>query len=97
MPLPIPRSVILSPSHIVNTAPAMSTTPMSIYTTAEGMDMPYIAVLMYPPLAKLTSMPTVCTTASSTVSTLVNIAILRLPSSPCFVHLSRGGMAIVSS
>ena len=42
IPLPTPRSVTLSPSHIVNTAPAISTQAISINTTNTGISMPYI-------------------------------------------------------
>ena len=65
MPLPMPRSVICSPSHMMNAVPAVSV------ITHSGRNSPLVIVTIVSPVAVLVSvrpMKKLCTTASRTVT-----------------------------
>ena len=85
MPLPMPRAVICSPSHMIKTAPAVSVS--TVFRTNAG---PGLAT-MFGCLCKATAMPNDWKALSPTVSQRVYSVILRRPSSPSFWSFSRVG------
>ena len=89
IPLPIPCSLICSPSHMRKAVPAVST--MTITMTENT------SVLMRACLNSPIVTPIACTTARATVRYLVYCAIFFLPSVPSLDSLSSAGTAIVRS
>ena len=84
MPLPIPRSVICSPSHIMNIVPAVrKTSVLSVkpkpWTSGGTMGTPAIFMLV-----SRTLTPHAWSAAMTTVPYRVSCVIFRRPSSPSF-------------
>src|ERR1700724_19893 len=75
MPLPIPRSVICSPSHMRNTVPVVM---VMVAVTRSGQ--PWTSVR--PPFSRAPAAAKDCTSASPTVPQRVYCVILRRPDSP---------------
>ncbi len=96
MPLPMPRSVICSPSHMMNMVPVMS-----VSTHISGSPSPgcrSAAGRRPPPSARARRRCRIaCTSASSQREVARDWVILRRPSSPSFEMRSRYGHTTVSS
>jgi hypothetical protein len=96
MPLPIPRSEICSPSHMMNTVPHVK-----VRTVIARKAHPGWKTTAAPLGASSFSIPTLmkspCTIESSTVPLRVYWVILRRPASPSFERRSRNGMTTVKS
>ena len=91
MPLPRPRSVICSPSHIRNMVPVTSDTTVMKRNPGPGSSTsPGCA-------SSATAMPTAWKVASATVNQRVYLVISRRPASPSFFFASRKGTTTVSS
>ena len=87
IPFPIPRSVICSPSHMMNAVPAVKV------ITQSGRNAPLLNVTIDSPVVVLVNVSPIkklCTIASSTVTYRVHCVILRRPSSPSFCSFASG-------
>ena len=89
IPLPIPFSLISSPSHIRNAVPAESTNTTTVIWKKSVLSRYCLKIPSVIPIA--------CTNARATVRYLVYLAIFFLPSTPSLASLSSAGIAIVSS
>ena len=96
IPLPIPCSVINSPSHISNTEPAVMAVTDTIHSMAVGS--PKVVVPPWRTVWRKINIKAIdWTTASGTVITRVHCWILRRPDSPSLWSSSSFGMALVNS
>ena len=92
MPLPTPRSVICSPSHMINAVPVVSEMMVIKTNPKPGL------ITIFPCMAcRPVAMPKDCISARITVKYRVHCVILRRPSSPSFCSFSSVGMTTVSS
>ena len=96
IPFPIPRSVICSPSHIINAVPAVSVITVMILNSHPGlitMGAPPGEVMLSSP----TLIPNPCMMLRTTVPYRVYWVIFFLPCSPSFDNRSRCGITTVNN
>ena len=87
IPLPIPCSVICSPSHIINI------TPVTIVTTLVNINKkPGFGTAPSTPDCRNILIPNALKDAINTVPYLVYCAIFFCPSAPSFFNLSKNGI-----
>src|SRR5215467_14186806 len=94
-PLPIPESVISSPSHMMTTVPVVMVSTVSRWKPSPGF-----ATTSAPPLDRLSTYEAATqdwTTAMTTVPYRVSWLIRRLPCSPSLLSWSSLGITTVSS
>ena len=84
IPLPMPRSVICSPSHIKNIAPATNEVTAGIMKVKPELN-------VRPPATRPADIPTACTSAKASVPCLVYLFKMRRPDSPSFFKASSEG------
>ena len=90
IPLPMPRSVICSPSHMMNVVP-----PVSVRIVIRLKPIPGFSTR--PCLVKIAAMPIDCSAPRITVMYRVHCVIFRRPSSPSFWMRASGSYTTVSS
>src|SRR3569832_1978390 len=95
MPLPIPRSVTCSPSHIKNMVP--HTSVFSAVTRNAGPGSITTDLLVFVWRCSVIAMPAAWKVASTTVKYRVYCVILRRPDSPSFFSCSSLGQTTVNS
>ena len=98
MPLPTPRSVSSSPSHMMTAVPAVMVTMRTMIRGSESSGM---SGTLQPgsrlPLRASAMMPVLCRTASAIVRYRVYCVIFAWPLCPSFLSSSRRGITTVSS
>src|ERR687892_507235 len=98
MPLPMPRSVMSSPSHMITAVPAVMVMTMTAMTPADSSGMISSGQFWNsPPLRASETIVVACSTASPMVRYLVYWVILVWPAWPSFLRASRRGITTVSN
>ena len=87
MPLPMPRSVICSPSHMMKAVPVVNVSTHRKRNRSDDMVTMVAPVELF---VSVSAMANDCTIASSTVTYRVHCVILRRPTSPSVCSLDIG-------